>query len=94
MRIVLCRGQYCNLGRRSDTLYKRLDEMVRDLNGDAYPPRIKLETANCLSMCGAGPNLIIYPDGLVCNHTDDKVLAQVVEPHLRGTDEPNHDKGG
>jgi len=67
LRFVLCRGQYCNLGRRADQLYSRLEMLVREMNGDRQPARVKLETANCLSLCGAGPNLIVYPANAVFN---------------------------
>ncbi len=83
-RIVLCRGQYCNMGRRADKLYNKLETLVDAINGDQYPKPIKLETANCLSMCGAGPNLVIYPEGVVCNGMSEDeletILAQNIPP--------------
>jgi (2Fe-2S) ferredoxin len=82
-RIVLCRGQYCNLDRRADKLLKRLEALVDEINGDQYPKPVKLEIANCLSMCGAGPNLVIYPDGLVFNGVDEKMLDQIVNEYVR-----------
>ena len=82
-RIVLCRGQYCNMGRRADILYKRLEVLVDELNGDQYPKPIKLEIANCLDMCGAGPNLIIYPDQIVCNGVQESMLDQIIDDHVR-----------
>jgi (2Fe-2S) ferredoxin len=45
---------------------------------------VKLETANCLSMCGAGPNLVLYPDGKVFNHVDETALDEFIEANLRG----------
>lgn len=82
-RIVLCRGQYCNLDRRADKLYKRLETLIDELNGDAYPKPIKLEIANCLSMCGAGPNLVIYPEGVTCNGVTEQTLDQIIDKHIR-----------
>jgi (2Fe-2S) ferredoxin len=84
-RVVLCRGQYCNMSGRADKLYRLLQSMIDDLNGGEYPPRIKLENANCLDMCGAGPNCIIYPENIVCNHLDEESLKRIVDEHL--TDE-------
>lgn len=86
-RVVLCMGEYCNLGRRADTLYKRLVPMVAELNGDHYPPCIKLETARCLSMCGYGPNLVIYPEDQVFNKLDEATLETAVRAHLTPCDE-------
>jgi (2Fe-2S) ferredoxin len=82
-RIVLCRGQYCNMGRRADKLLKRLETLVDEVNGDQYPKPVKLEIANCLSMCGAGPNLIIYPEGIAFNAVDESALDQIVADHLK-----------
>jgi len=75
-RIVLCRGQYCNIGRRADRLYQRLEEALAEINGDAFPKPVKLEIANCLSMCGAGPNLVVYPEGTILNHLDENQLEE------------------
>ncbi len=83
VRIVLCRGQYCNMSRRADKIYKRLETMVDTLNGDQYPKPVKLEIANCLSMCGAGPNIVIYPQGAVCNHVEENMLDQIVAEHVQ-----------
>lgn len=82
-RIVLCRGQYCNLGRRADALYRHLQPLLDEINGLDYPPRVKLEFASCLDMCGAGPNLIVYPEGIVCNDVDEVALDRIVDEHLR-----------
>lgn len=75
-RIVLCMGEFCNMGRRADKLYKQLQPVV---SGD---PRFKLETARCLNMCGAGPNLVIYPEGKVCNQMDEAKLADLIRAEI------------
>jgi (2Fe-2S) ferredoxin len=82
-RVVLCRGQYCNMDGRADRLYKRLSVLVDEINGDAYPRPLKLEIANCLSLCGAGPNLIAYPDDVTYNGVTEAMLVQIVDEHLR-----------
>ena len=85
-RVVVCRGQYCNMGRRADKLLKRLEVLVDDINGDQYPKPVKLEIANCLSMCGAGPNIVIYPEGVICNGVDEAMLDAIVEAYVKGGD--------
>jgi NADH:ubiquinone oxidoreductase subunit E len=67
------------MGRRSDKLLTILEARIDELNGDQYPKPIKLETANCLSMCGAGPNLIVYPEGAVYNAVDEAMLEAIFE---------------
>jgi (2Fe-2S) ferredoxin len=85
-RVVVCRGQFCNMGRRADKLLKRLEVLVDEVNGDQYPKPIKLEIANCLSMCGAGPNIVIYPEGVICNGVDEAMLDGIVDKYLKHRD--------
>lgn len=75
-RIVLCMGEFCNMGRRASKLYKQLEPAI------AGKPCIKLETARCLNLCGAGPNLVIYPDNVVYHALDDAALADVIRDHI------------
>lgn len=82
-RVVVCRGQYCNIGRRADKIYARLEELVNEINSDQYPRPIKLETANCLTLCGAGPNLAIYPDNVPCTGVTVEMLDAIVDQYLR-----------
>ena len=75
-------GEFCNLGRRADKIYRKLQPLIDELNGDAYPPCIKLETARCLSMCGKGPNLVIYPEDLDFNKLDEDSIEAIIREHL------------
>jgi (2Fe-2S) ferredoxin len=80
-RVVLCMGEFCNMSRRSDRLYKQLQPLVAEANANGA--NLKLEMARCLTMCGAGPNLVIYPDSLIFNQLDETKLAALVEAHLK-----------
>jgi (2Fe-2S) ferredoxin len=71
------------MDRRADRLYAELEPLIQALNGAAYPPRIRLITANCLSMCGVGPNCVIYPDDEVFHQLTSEKLRRLVEEHLR-----------
>lgn len=82
-RVVLCMGEYCNLGRRADKLWRILEPAVAELNGDARPPCLKLERANCLSLCALGPNLVIYPEDLVFSKLDEAQLREIIARELR-----------
>ncbi len=74
-------GEFCNLSRRSDKLLKQLQPMIAEANANGA--NLKLETARCLTMCGAGPNLVIYPDNLVFNQLDEAKLKALIEEHLK-----------
>jgi NADH:ubiquinone oxidoreductase subunit E len=82
IRVVLCRGEYCNLGRRADAIYAKLQPIITELNGEAYPPRIKLEIANCLSMCGRGPNCVIYPEDREFTALDPASVETLLRDYL------------
>jgi (2Fe-2S) ferredoxin len=86
-RVVLCMGEYCNLGRRADRLYKVLQPMVAARNAGQAVPLARLETARCLSMCGRGPNLVIYPDDAVYNNVQEADLHSILDRHLIEEDE-------
>ncbi|HVU10889.1 MAG TPA: (2Fe-2S) ferredoxin domain-containing protein [Phototrophicaceae bacterium] len=80
-RLVLCMGEFCNLSRRSDKLYRQLQPMIAEANANGA--NLKLETARCLTMCGAGPNLVIYPDNLVFNQMDEAKLKALIDQYLK-----------
>jgi (2Fe-2S) ferredoxin len=82
-RLVLCMGQYCNRSAQAAPLYERLREVL----GDPVPAYratgpVLWETATCLDMCGAGPNLIIYPDEIVHNALDLDTLNRILDEYL------------
>lgn len=79
-RIVLCMGEFCKMSRRADRLYKQLQPCIAEAN--ARGANLRLETARCLNMCGAGPNLVIYPDDLVFNKLDETKLDALMREHL------------
>lgn len=83
IRVVVCRGQYCNMGRRADKILKQLEVLVEEVNGDQYPKPVKLEIANCLSMCGAGPNIVLYPEGVIYNNADESMVQIIVDSRLK-----------
>lgn len=89
LRIVLCMGEYCNLGRRAEKLYQILEPRVRAVNDNyAHDERpIKLETARCLSMCAVGPNCVIYPDDIAYHKLDEVALRVLLDDHLAGLED-------
>lgn len=80
IRVVLCMGEYCNLGRRADAIYQAVAPLIRAANENGVP--VKLETARCLSMCAVGPNLVIYPDDLVFNKQTPASAVEALERYL------------
>lgn len=84
-RIVLCRGQYCNISCRADLLYEYLQVLVDDAVGDQRPRPIKLEIANCLDHCGAAPVVVVYPSGEVFAEVTEDQLEAIVNRALNAS---------
>lgn len=82
-RVIVCTGEYCNLGRRGEKIYRALEPVVAELNGGAAPPCIKLERANCLSLCGDGPNLVFYPADEHFGDMDEEAAVEIVRHRLK-----------
>jgi (2Fe-2S) ferredoxin len=87
-RVVLCMGEYCNLSRRADRLWRILEPAIAELNGDTRPPCLKLERASCLSLCAVGPNLVIYPEDRVFSKLDEAAVRQIIADELSPCDQP------
>jgi len=83
-RIVLCMGAYCNQGGQAEPLYDYLTKLLGE-RGPAWMQTgpIRWEIANCLDMCGAGPNLIIYPGEECHHHLTKETLEAIVEALLK-----------
>jgi (2Fe-2S) ferredoxin len=83
-RIVLCLGPYCNEGERAEPLYERLQAELGD-PGPAFMSHqpVTWETANCLSMCECGPNLILYPEDIAYNALDVETLERLIQDHIK-----------
>lgn len=90
-RIVLCMGPYCNASGRAEPLADRLKAEL----GDPCPAFMAhgadhWEIANCLSMCGGGPNLIVYPAGEEYHYLDQAALEDALAAHLGDVDQTDH----
>jgi (2Fe-2S) ferredoxin len=76
-------GPYCNAGGRALPLYARLQAELGDpVPGFMARGPVHWEIANCLSMCGAGPNLIVYPEDIDYHYLDLETLESIIAEHL------------
>lgn len=86
-RIIVCTGPDCNMNGstaagRGQRLYDLLDAILSDPATDPLNPPFKLRTGNCLDMCEHGPNLVIYPGSIRCNHVDEAELARILREYV------------
>jgi len=86
-RLVLCMGQYCNLRGQAEPLYDKMTELLGE-RGPAWAAKgpVRWEIASCLDMCGAGPNLVVYPENVAHNHLDVKTLESIVRQCVEESD--------
>ncbi len=82
-RLVLCMGQYCNQRGQAEPLYSKMTELLGE-RGPAWAAKgpVRWEIATCLDMCGAGPNLVVYPEDVAHNHLDVPSLEIIVRQCL------------
>lgn len=71
------------MDHRADRLLQRLRAAVDDANAGRDIPCASIRTATCLSMCGAGPNLIVYPEDDVHNKIDADKLEAIIARYLQ-----------
>jgi len=58
--------------------------MLKDLIPNRKALGIRMSVSSCQGMCAMGPNLAIYPEGVIYHRVRDEDLPRIVEQHLRG----------
>jgi (2Fe-2S) ferredoxin len=80
-RLVICRGQFCNIDRRGDKNLAAVEEALANRSPEEAVA-VKVTTANCLSMCGAGPNAVLYPGNKAFNGLTPQGAQALVAEYL------------
>jgi NADP-reducing hydrogenase subunit HndC len=57
---------------------------LKDLLPDRKALGVRVSTTSCQGMCERGPNLTVYPDGVVYHRVSLADLPRIVSEHLRG----------
>jgi len=83
-QILICENGDCADSEAASQLQRRFAELARAhrLNKLRNPERVKCTLTGCLGVCGGGPILVVYPDGIWYHHVDAAALERIVNEHI------------
>ena len=79
--VLICTGPRCGGERQSERIRQ---EFRRQFVRQALPASVKDTACICFGLCTYGPNVIIYPDGVVYSGVKPQDVAEIVRDHLVG----------
>ncbi len=59
-------------------------EFRKEFVRQALPPSVKDTQCICFGLCRYGPNVIVYPEGVVYSRVSPRDVATIVRDHLVG----------
>jgi (2Fe-2S) ferredoxin len=77
--ILICTGPRCGGERHSERIRQ---EFRRQFVRQSLPASVKDTPCICFGLCSHGPNVIIYPDGVVYSGVQPQDVAEIVREHL------------
>lgn len=79
LHVLICTGPRCGGERHSERIRQ---EFRRQFVRQAIPATVKDTPCLCFGLCTYGPNVIIYPDGVVYSAVAPQDVAEIVREHL------------
>ena len=79
--ILICTGPRCGGERHSERIRQ---EFRRQFVRQALPASVKDTPCICFGLCSHGPNVIVYPEGVVYSGVRPADVAEIVREHLLG----------
>jgi len=79
--VLICTGPRCGAERKSNRVRQ---EFHKEFVRQAMLTGVKETQCICFGLCTHGPNVIVYPDGVVYSGVRPQDVAQIVREHLAG----------
>jgi len=77
--VLICTGPRCG-GERNSARVRQ--EFRKEFVRQSLPASVKETQCICFGLCTYGPNVIIYPDGVVYSAVKPQDVAEIVREHL------------
>ena len=78
--MLVCEDSDC-VSKDSQQIYEGLKRLV---NEKKLREEVKVSKSTCLDDCESGPNVLVYPQGIIYNRVSEKDLERIVNAHLEG----------
>ena len=82
--VLVCVGGFCSPDHRGRELYQLLPSLLQREGLLFGARRVKRGETPCLGVCGGGPIVVVYPDGVWYGGVKPEDVDEIVESHILG----------